>query len=64
MMVEQAGDCIGFLGFLLDQYVGPCLLVKICVPEKKKFIRLFHYILLQNNEPLLYFSVQLFHEYF
>ena len=26
--------------------------------------RLFHYILLTNNEPLLYFSVQLFHEYF
>ena len=27
-------------------------------------IRLFYYILLPNNEPLLYFSVQLFHEYF
>ena len=26
MMVEQAGDCIGFLVFLL--YVGPCLLGK------------------------------------
>ena len=26
--------------------------------------RLFHYILLPNNEPLLYFSVQVFHEYF
>ena len=33
MMVEQAGDCIGFLGFLL--YVGPCLLGKKSVYLKK-----------------------------
>ena len=33
--------------------------VKCGIPK-----RLFHYILLPNNEPLLYFSVQLFHEYF
>ena len=33
MMVEQAGDCIGFLGFLL--YVGPCLLSKKSVYLKK-----------------------------
>ena len=33
MMVEQAGDCIGFLGFLL--YVGPCLLGKKYVYLKK-----------------------------
>ena len=32
-MVEQAGDCIGFLGFLL--YVGPCLLGKKSVYLKK-----------------------------
>ena len=43
MMVEQAGDCIGFLGFLLYQYVGPCLLVKIYVPEKN----------VHCNQPLL-----------
>ena len=35
MMVEQAGDCIGFLGFLL--YVGPCLLGKKSVYLKKIF---------------------------
>ena len=29
-----------------------------------KYKRLFHYILLPNSEPLLYFSVQLFYEYF
>ena len=33
MMIEQAGDCIGFLGFLL--YVGPCLLGKKSVYLKK-----------------------------
>ena len=33
MMVEQDGDCIGFLGFLL--YVGPCLLGKKSVYLKK-----------------------------
>ena len=33
MMVEQAGDCIGFLGFLL--YVGLCLLGKKYVYLKK-----------------------------
>ena len=33
MMDEQAGDCIGFLGFLL--YVGPCLLGKKSVYLKK-----------------------------
>ena len=33
MMVEQAGGCIGFLGFLL--YVGPCLLGKKSVYLKK-----------------------------
>ena len=32
MVVEHAGDCIGFLSFLL--YVGPCLLGKKSVPEK------------------------------
>ena len=36
MMVEQAGDCIGFLGFL--SYVGPCLLGKKSVHLKKMFI--------------------------
>ena len=33
MMDEQAGDCIGFLGFQL--YVGPCLLGKKSVYLKK-----------------------------
>ena len=32
-MDEQAGDCIGFLGFLL--YVGPCLLGKKSVYLQK-----------------------------
>ena len=31
-MMEQAGDCIGFLGFLL--YVGPCLLGQTSVNLK------------------------------
>ena len=43
MMVEQAGDCIGFLGFLL--YVGPCLLGKKSVYLKKKmFIVINHFV--------------------
>ena len=41
MMVEQAGDCIGFLGFLL--YVGPCLLGKKSVYLKKMFIVIKHF---------------------